>query len=101
MSAPPEPPSRWRQIQQAVHDLEAVQVTTRLDGASPLRIESTHHLLLGDVDTQIDAPLLRPERAFVRAQHLRDLDVSSAVRQQWVSLFRGWARLDEALEETD
>lgn len=92
-------PSRWRQIRDAVHDLEAVSVQTRLDGARPLRIASTHHLLLGDVDTRIDAALLRPDMAFVRAQHQLDLDTSSAIRQQWVALFRQWARLDAAVEE--
>lgn len=96
---PPEDPSRWRQIQAQVYDLAKVTVRTEVDADPLLRIESTHDLLQGDVDTQIDAALMRPERAWVRTQHVADQAVSGAVRAMWVDLFRQWARLDEALEE--
>jgi hypothetical protein len=82
-----------------VVDLKQVSIQTLVDGPAPHGIASTHDLLEGDVYTEMDIQVTRPEGAWIRTQHDADLDASAAVRGQWVNLFRQWARLDDALHE--
>lgn len=91
--------SEWRRIQQAVVDLRQVSIQTLVDGPAPKGIASTHDMLAGDVHTAMDTAVAVPSGAWIRAQHAADLDASAAVRRQWVSLFRQWAWLDDALHD--
>ena len=90
--------SEWQRFRQIITDLKTISVQTLVDGHPPLAIASSWDLLEGDAQTQIDAALVTPAGAAMRAQHTLDLQASEAVRGQWVALFRAWADLEETAQ---